>query len=375
MSYKNLKSNTGEVYVGINESKAVTIISPMVGTVNLTEDALVELLNYLNGFDYHLAVKTSKKYSAAPKIGYYAENENGELVIIDIDLISTTYPDITFKTLDIETAQVKSSVKLVSDLVRQFINFLNLNGIKKTIPDITGIEYVAELPEETSAQRGVVYAYDSKYYIINEDEDDFIALTGTFEKVSNFPATTNDKAKEGILYNLTAKQEGFGPGVYTYTAATNIFTSQDLTVVTTAKLPAVDKADAKTIYVLTKDIVNPETGDVEKGKGTAWYVDKNAYVKETRPIQNVNKLPFVKVAKNGVYYIINNVIHQYSATTKKFTKIGEIKKVEALPDVTTTKVDPTVVYVLTKVYKEHEIGSKWIFNTATKEFDAYTEES
>ena len=371
MSYKHFSSRIGkDFYTKVDATTGVTIISPKNGSVTITKDSFVDILNFMNSVEYTIA-KQSVVSHGRNVIQYQNENAEGELVITSFSVSGAQYPSITFATVDTKTAAVKNQLEVPMEIIRSVIYDAAKVGIVATLKPIKGVYYVDELPQETCANPDVVYYFEGKYKKLNEAQDAFEDLVGTFEERPNYPATKVE-AKTGVIYQLTNKDHEYAIGLYIY--ENKAYKLLDGRVVTTDKLPAFAKAQPNTIYVLTKDMTGSD--DDTKKKGTAWVINegKTAYTQETRPIVKVASLPVIITAVDNVYYIINGIVSQYSASTSTFNRIGKLEIVkDALPDISNTIVDPDYVYILRKADGDKPIGSKWKFNTETKEFVAYKE--
>ncbi len=373
MAFKKLDVNSGAVYVDFGE-EAIKIVSPNAGAVSITSDSFETLLKYFKSYDFMLAKKEDgvKYYGKNKKpLGYFVENSDGDLIIVDIvPNKAGKYGDVTFSTISSEDGQAKSSFSLLNPAITKVVVAAAAEGIECDAPDYTDILFVDALPAETSAKRFTVYATGGKFYTLNADEDAFVELTLVEKKVLPSASTM---AQENVLYNLSADQTvdttTFKAGVYTYAASGNKFTLQDLKIEKVAALPALDKADATTIYVLTKKEVVDE--NTSREKGTAWKVNNNAWAQETRQIKNVASLPYVELAVANTYYLVDGEVTLFKSN--KFTKVGRLVKVNELPDITTIKLDATVIYVLTKQDGERAAGTKWVFDMENKEFVAYVD--
>lgn len=382
MSFKRILTNDGNktaIFIKFEENK-IDIIIPSIGVINFDNDGFIRMLNYMRGYDYTLAVQNNEaKYYRETKelIGFFVESSNKELITIEFGVTKKKMvPDVRFKKYDVTNGKIISDLSINSNTFAKIINEAKLAGIDTEAEYIEKIEFVDKLPSETSAKRFTVYFFEKKYYILNEDEDELVELEGNFYERPNFPAIKPD-AEEGVLYNLTNKQDQppylFEQGIYTYTKATNKFSLEDLKIYKTDKLPDIEKAKEATLYVLTRNETNNE-GTVTRAKGTAWVLKNNQFVQETREIKNVSRLPIKELAVDGVYYIVSDNVHLF--TKGAFTKIGSLVKcVDSLPDVSKIQLEKNIVYTLTKDDGERVKGTKWIFNMTTKEFDEYIDPS
>ena len=378
MSFKRILTNNGNrdpIFINIKET-GLDIIVPSIGVVNFDKDGFVRMLNYMRAYDYTLAVQNNEaKYYRENKelIGFFVESSNNELITIEFGVSKKkVVPDVRFKKYDTSNGKILSDISINANTFAKIINEARLAGIDTNVEFIEEIKFVDKLPAETSAKRFTVYKFENKYFILNDDEDELIEIKGNFFERPNFPAIKPD-AVEGVLYNLTNKQDQppylFEQGIYTYTLSTNTFSLTDLKIYKIDKLPDIDKAKENTIYILTRNETNDE-GEITKAKGTAWKVDTNKFVEETREIKNLSKLPIKELATRDAYYIINGTVHQFKES--KFNKIGIlINCVDKLPDVSSIKLDKNIVYTLTQPDGERAKGSSWIFNMTTKEFDVY----
>lgn len=372
MSYKHFSSRIGkDFYTKVDATTGVAIISPKNGSVTITKESFVDILNFMNSVEYTIC-KQSIVSQGRSAVQYQNENTEGELVITSFSVSGAQYPSITFSTVDTKTAAVKNKLEVPMEIIRSVIYDGKKIGIEATRAAIKGVFYVDELPQETSASPNVVYYFEGKYKKLNEAQDAFEDIEGTFEERPNYPATKVE-AKTGVIYQLANKDHEYSIGLYTY--ADRAYTLLDGRVVRTDKLPAVAKAQVNTIYILTKDVT--VDGSVTKKAGTAWVINdaKDDYTEETRTIEKVASLPIIITAVDGVYYIINGIVSKYEAANTTFVNIGKLEIVkEALPDISSTIVDPDYVYILRKTVGDKKIGSKWKFDASTKEFVEYTEE-
>lgn len=360
---------------------SVKIVKPNEGAVVLTKESFTKLLTYFRGFDFMLARKEiGNNYNTRAKlpIGYFVEDEDGNLVVVGIEATKAgQFGDTIFSTIDSSTGKVAKKLSLTNQEMTKLVYLANLAGIKSDAKEYKDIVFVDQLPAETDAKRFTVYAFEGKYYTLNADESALVEIT--FETKKKLPASET-LAKEGILYNLHNNQEikdvtppiTFKPGIYTYTAATNSFTLQDLKIKKVDKLPAADKADTSLLYYMIADEKN-SAGEVIHAKGTAWTFDGTKFTNETRKIMDVQTLPYVELAKDGTKYYVDNTVYAYAAATKKFTKIGVIVKVDELPNVSTTTVDEEVIYVLNKDDGTRRKSTRWVFDGKNKEFVEYVD--
>lgn len=372
MSYTKINSYDTEAFISVDETDGLKLIMPNKGAVSLDKTALQNFINFLHGYNVVMA-----RQKGNANVSYFFINEDSNFVVFDVNPhmgINDRAPKCTIRTISSVNGSVISTAALPSVVVNSIeVQAAGVN-IVPTVPVISEIKFVKNLPNETSAEKGVVYLFEDKYHLLNTEEDGFNILDITPLVRSQYPSTTLP-GKEGIIYNLTNKQTNpitFEMGLYTYNGSTNKYTLLDKKLQNTDKLPAVENAKTTIIYVLTKDFGE---GDEKKAKGTAWNVVEGKYVQVTTPIKNVTKLNCDEVAIDNAYYNVNGVLSVYNATSKKFNKIGDIKKVGTLPNVTTINIDPTVVYTLmANVDSTHLSGSKWIFDMETKAFVAYSEE-
>lgn len=380
MSFKRILTNNGNrdaVFISFDDDK-VNIILPSVGVVNFDKNGFIRMLNYMRGYEYTLAVQNSEaKYYKETKelIGFFVEGSNNELITIEFGVTKKkVVPDVRFKKYDTTNGKIISDITLNANTFSRIISEARLAGIDTSVEFIEEIKFVDKLPAETSAKRFTVYFFNNKYYILNANEDELIELEGNFYERPNFPAITPD-AKEGILYNLTNKQDqppwSFDQGIYTYTLETNKFSLEDFKVYKTDRLPATDRANENLLYVMTRDEKDTE-GNVVHAKNTVWKYDKTEekYVQETRELKTVSKLPIKELAVEGVFYIVNEKVHKFEEG--KFNKIGDLVKCrDSLPDISKIQLDKNIVYTLTKDDGDRLKGSRWIFNMTTKEFNEY----
>ena len=381
MSFKRILTNDGNntpIFIKFGES-TLDIIIPSTGAVNFDKDGFIRILNYMRGYDYTLATQevNARYYSDKSKfIGYFVESSDNELIIVEfiVSANKKAVPDVRFKKIDTTNGKVISNIYLSSHAFSKLINEAKLAGFTTDAEYIEAIKFVDKLPAETSAKRFTVYLFEGKYYILNEEEDALLEITGTFYERPNFPAITAT-AVENVLYNLTNKQDQppylFEQGIYTYTASTNTFNLTDYKIYKTDKLPAVDKAKENMIYILTRNETDTE-GTIIRARGTAWVLDTDTFKQETREIKTLAKLPIKELAIDNAYYIINNSVHQFK--NKAYTEIGTLVKcVNELPDVTTIQLEKNIVYTLTKDDGERKKGTNWIFDHTNKEFIAYVD--
>ena len=362
-----------QYFVEVGDS-GVNIILPGVGKVLLDKDGFVNLLNYLIGYDYTLAIQEKGYYYTKAKapLGYYS-TQDGSIVVVNITLAVGKIPDVTFKTISTENGKITSEVVVNSRIFSKIISLAKNAGIVATKTPITAIKFVDALPAETSAKRGTVYSYNKKYFILNANEDALTEITGDILIMDKFPATESP-AKENTLYLLTDEQVIRGTrykrGLYLYNKTKNEYAIQDLILNKIDKLPDVAKAKENGLYLLTKNETDKE-GNVTRAKGTVWKVSEGKFVAETRKIVNVGKLEVVDIADADKKYLVNDQLNEYDATKKKFNKIGIVEVVEELPDITKIQLTDDIVYTLTENDGNRLKGTNWIFDLKTKEFKEY----
>ena len=84
------------------------------------------------------------------------------------------------------------------------------------------------------------------------------------------------------------------------------------------------------------------------------------------------------VAEEGVIYNVNGVYRKFTAGEFGDIIAKDTVKLDEKPDFTKVglTVDDSVIYVLNKqVSTEKPVGSKWVFNSKTKEFVKYNPEA
>ena len=381
MAFKKITSGSKDAYVSFGDT--VQFVLPSVGVVKLTKDSFVKLLKYFKSYDFILGkqeLDNTYYPKSSKKLGYFVEDADGSLIIIDLELTKSGKTcNVLFHTLDTNTANVIKETRIPYDVMDRIISEAAAAGITSGVKkEYVGIKFVDALPAETAAQRNTVYFFEKKYYTLNEAEDalDEIQIV----QKEQLPAT-KIAGEENVLYNLLHVDEEpalgltFKQGVYTFTAVSNTFTLQDMTIQRTSSLPDVAKASATTVYVLTKD---EKVSESETRKaGTAYAVKNGRYVEETRKIRNCNRLPVADLGKANTYYAVAGMVYKFAAgsdstlTVNKIGKIVKIKVGSTLPNVSTIRVDPDYIYTLTKVDGERAIGSRWVFNMDTKAFEAY----
>ena len=359
------------------DSNGAKIIVVNEGAVNLTPEAITKMLNFRNSYDYSLIKKrmlVSNNVTNPTDIEYNVENGN-ELLLVRYHLTQRNMidcPSIKITRINLENGKVTNVIDMPVDVVIAFDNELKRNGYEPTASVIKDILFVKELPNETAADPNLIYYFDKKLYKLNEDQDDFNILTGTFEKVKKL-LDFKSLAKENVLYNLTNRytdyeyNEVYERGIYTYRAEDNSHKLEDLKIIRIKRLPETTSAEDNVIYILTRD-------DTEnnRAKNSAWYLKDNNWTEETREIIDVTKLPFVPIAENGTFYIINEG-YVKQAVNNSYVNIGQIVQVDELPDISTVQLKEGIVYVLTQKYGDKPRGTRWVFNHETKEYEEYTE--
>ena len=378
MAFEKITVNKNDLYHNFGESN-VKLVIPGNGTVDMTKESFVKLLDYFRSYEFLLAHQSfgDRYYPKVPAdLGYFVENEDGDLIIVKIKPDkSGLYGEVTFETLDTDTARVARKLQVSNPLMTTLVAVAKTKGVESERPIYKGIQFVDALPAETSAKRFTVYLNAGKYYTLNADEDALVELT--VEERTVLPSTSTT-AKEGVIYNLTSKQTIVDPeevtfkqGLYSYTASTNTFTLLDLQIKKVNALPDADKASKNFLYLMTVDEKDKETGEVVHAKGTRWTFDGTKFTEDKREILTVNKLPYVELAVANTNYLVNGVVTKYAGG--KFTKVGDVVKVDELPDVTTVLIDAEYIYTLLRDDGARKKGTRWVFDTKKKEFVAYTE--
>lgn len=389
MAFTKISNANVDAYVSFGES--VKIVVPGSGAVELTKDSFVKLLDYFRSYKYLLANQELHNHYYNSKLsndlGYFVESSDGTLIIVDIKLnTSGKFADVEFKTLDTKTASVARQLFVSSKLLRSIVDEAAIAGIESKARIFKGIKFVDSLPSEVSAQRNVVYRLNDKFYVLNDPED---ALDEIKVVAKQKLPDTEVTAKENVIYNLTKVQEEpddsllftagegngqakdihFDTGAYIFNAANLSFELQDLKIQKVQSLPAVEKAKENTIYILTQDM---KVSDTEtKDKGTAWVIKNKAFVEETRPVENVKRLPFVRLAQDGTYYLVENYVSLFKDGAYK--KIGKVFVIRngILPDVSKIQLDPDYIYTIKNDDETRKAFSSWIFDTEKKEFVQY----
>lgn len=370
-----ISSGGRSVYTKVNSSGAVIVV-PNEGSVILSAIDIKKILDYMKSFDYteQLINRSLKRVVNSTTMSYNVLNENtNELILVDFSLsTSANNPVIKFRSVNVDSAKVVSDITLPYDVVQVLLYEFRLNGFTSSLADIKQILYVDKLPNETAAKSDTVYYYNKKWYKLNADEDELVEITGPFEQVKKLYEFTT-QAKENVLYNLTAPYtneygERFEKGIYTYTKTGNKHTFTDLKLQYVKRLPAVADAQENVIYILTKD-------DMEnnKAKDSRWTVDNDTFKEEKREIVSLPKLPFIRLAVNGTYYILNEEYVKL-AKNDSYETVGKIEVVTELPDVTTIALEPGIVYVLNRKQGTRAAGTKWVFDFEEKEFVEFSDE-
>ena len=369
-----------DYYFKVNKDGA-KIVVVNEGAVTLTPNAIKKMLNFRRSFDYSLIMKrmrVSNNVTNPTDIEYNVENDD-ELLLVKYLLTqrsSNDFPSIKITRIDLDSGKVTNTIDMPVDVVIALDNELKRNGFEATATAIKDIMFVKELPNETSADPNTIYYFNKKLYVLNNDQDAFAELTGTFKQVNKLP-DFESLAKEGVLYNLTNKYtdveygEEYERGIYTYKKSDNSHTLEDLKIVHIKKLPDVEKADSNVIFILTRDDV-----ENERLKDSAWILNDDEFVEETREIIDVTKLPFAPIAEHNVYYVLNGgYIKQADTKNKKYHNIGQIVQVDELPDISTVQLEEGIVYVLTQKFGDKARGTRWVFNHTTKEFEEFEDVS
>lgn len=374
MAFQKIVTAGSDVYASFDDDE-IKLIVPGSGAVTLTEESFVKLLAYFRGYEFLLAKQNldSTYYGKKKDLGYFVEDAEGNLIIVDIVATKVNkYGDVVFNTLDTDTAAIAKKLSLNANELASVIYAAAKEGIKSEAVEYRGIKFVELLPAETSAQRNTVYLFNGEYYTLNADEDALLKITVVPKNKLPEKATT---AVEGVLYSLNRVQEEpsfgitFKPGLYTYTASSNTFTLQDLTLKKVNALP--EEGEAGILYQLTADQAVSESETRAKGTRWTYSAETKKYTQDTREIKNVQKLPLVEIAVANTYYLVDKTVTLFA--NNKFTTIGKVVSVSALPDVTELKVDDTYIYTLTKDDGNRAKGTSWVFDTEEKEFVAYVD--
>lgn len=379
-SFKKIKSGSSVYYIKVDKTNGAVIIEPGSSSISLSKDTIVSMLDFRRSFAYAEAIKRREitGNSIIPiKLDQYDENTvNGKttLVVTEYSLTQKSdYPEIIFKNIDVSTGSYIQNVFLPGNVADEFFRQVSAAGIKSDVIQISDIQYVKKLPDETVADSTVVYRIGSTLYKLNAEQDAFVELSGSFVRVRKL-YEFSPVMKENILYELGQSYKDefgneFDRGVYTYTKTGNVLTKTDFVIYLTKKLPEVSAAKENYIYLLSKDDIA-----ANKQRGTMWKLNskKDAFVEETRIYENVPKLPYSPLAVDNTYYILNDE-RIFKANGGKYDNLGTISDVKELPDVTNVILDDKVVYVLVEKDGEKAKGSKWIFDATDKQFVAFTD--
>lgn len=361
-------STGAEAYISVDKTNGATILIPDKAAVSLSATVLQQITDTRKGFDYaklRKDIRLNKKSSGKVTI-----LNDDEVALQAIDLIlsmPTDHPVLKIREIDMETAETKTTGlgTLLSDVLLQKVASAGFASLQ---PDITDIQYVDELPNETAADNDTVYAKGGKLYKLNAAEDAYTEITGTVVKVNKlYPFTTT--AKANTLYSLTNKytnefNETFERGVYTYDATTNKATLTDLVIKGVKALP--EAGEANVVYRLTK-------ADGDKAKDTRWTYANETWTEDTREIVTGSTVPFTPIAVNGTYYNVADGVLKLAKTTN-YETVGTIVAIPLdadLPNVEKVTLPKGVVYVLNKAEGDKAKGSKWMFDFTDKEFKAY----
>ena len=377
MDFVKVTQNGYKDYYFKVSTEGAKIVVVNEGAVSLTSEAINKMLNFRRSYDYSLIMKrmrVSNNVTNPTDIEYNVENGN-ELLLVKYLLTQRSavdFPAIKITRINLDNGKVTNTIDMPVEVVIAFDNELKANGFEPTAAVIKDIQFVKELPNETSADPNTIYYCNKTLYVLNSDQDAFAELTGNFKQVNKLP-DFESQAKEGVLYNLTNKYsdvengENYERGIYTYTKANNSHKLEDLKIVRIKKLPEVNKADSNIIFILTRDDT-----ENERLKDSAWVLKNESFVQETRQIIDVDRLPFAPIAEHNVYYVLNGgYIKQADTVNKKYHNIGQIVQVDELPDVTKLQLEEGIVYVLTQKFGDKARGTRWVFNHETKEYEEF----
>ena len=142
-----------------------------------------------------------------------------------------------------------------------------------------------------------------------------------------------------------------------------------------ARLPKEEDIEDHLIYVVTKDIKQKDKPEVKAG--TIYVGKEQALEEKTLTIEEVSELPNLVVAKEGTIYGVNGVYRKFTAGEFGPIIAKAVNQLDVKPDFEKVglTVDADVIYVLNKqVDEQYLVGSKWVFDTATKAFKAYDPE-
>lgn len=379
-SFKKIKSGSSVYYIKVDKTNGAVIIEPGSSSISLSKDTIISMLNFRRSFAYAEAIKRREitGNSIIPiKLDQYDENTVGDkttLVVTEYSLTQKSdYPEIIFKNIDVSTGSYIQNVFLPGNVADEFFRQVSAAGIKSDVIQISDIQYVKKLPDETVADSTVVYRIGSTLYKLNADQDAFVELSGNFVRVRKL-YEFSPVMKENVLYELGQSYKDefgneFDRGVYTYTKTGNVLTKTDLVIYITKKLPEVSAAKENYVYLLSKDDIA-----ANKQRGTMWKLNskKDDFVEETRKYESVPKLPYSPLAVDNTYYILNDE-RIFKANSGKYDNLGTIADVKELPDITNIILDDKVVYVLVEKDGNKAKGSKWIFDATDKQFVAFTD--
>ena len=379
-TFKKIKHGSNDFYIKVDKNDGVIIVEPGSGSITLNKATVQSMLDFRRSFAYVEAIRrrqiTANSILPVTLEQFSEQTNNGVtyLVVIQYNLAQKLdMPQISFKTINVNTGDVEYKLELPGGVTDQLFREISSAGLKTDTFLFTNIQYVKSLPDETIASSKAVYRIGSKLYKLNDEQDGFVELEGTFVRVRRLYEFTTSM-QENVLYDLTVPYKDefgneFDRGVYTYTKSTNTVVKTDKVLYLIKKLPAISEAKENYIYILTRDdLVN------NKNKNTKWRLNeqKTDYIEDNSNWETLTRLPYSPLAVSGTFYILNDD-RLFKALEGKYDNLGHIVDTKELPDVSKTIIDDKTVYVLTEKVGNKAKGSKWIFDTVDKQFVEYTD--
>lgn len=381
MSFVSHQAPNGlEYFIKADQAEGLTVLVPGKGIFKLDADAAKKLVNFPHQFEFLAALSAYRKAAngAGKPVHTHIENETEKTIsVFDFMIMDTAGHNVAanVKMVSTENADVVSELEVTPKTMSAIVYELAKAGIKSTVKQYAGVVSVDTLPSETAFSKLAFYHVkeDGKIYKLNDAEDGFEEVTDPIVEVEELPAT-EITAKQNVLYFLNHPTKKADRGFFEYNG-TSFIKADYVGVKEIARLPKEEDIEDHLIYVVTKDIKQKDKPEVKAG--TIYVGKEQALEEKTLTIEEVSELPNLVVAKEGTIYGVNGVYRKFTAGEFGPIIAKAVNQLDVKPDFEKVglTVDADVIYVLNKqVDEQHLVGSKWVFDTATKAFKAYDPE-
>lgn len=384
MSFVSHQSPNGlEYFIKADQAEGLTVIVAGDSVVKLDAAAAKKFVNFFRQYTFLSALSAYRRAAngAGKKVHTFIENNTTKTIsVMDLLILDETGKSVTMdaKVVRMTDGQIQSSLTVDANTLQVIMYELAKADIKADVKPYRDVVSVSELPSETAFKKATFYKVkaDKKVYKLNAAEDGFEEVTEKIVDVPRLPAVKSE-AKEGVIYFLNQPTGDADRGFFEYKAAKKDYIKADYVgLKEIARLPKDEDIENNMIYVVSKEIKVKDQDPIKAG--TVYVGKEQALEKKELTIQEVTELPNLVVAEEGVIYNVNGVYRKFTAGEFGDIIAKDTVKLDEKPDFAKVglTVDDSVIYVLNKqVSAEKPVGSKWVFDSKTKEFVKYNPEA